>query len=723
MITSPPPADEALKLPKDTMLPDDPLTGCLVILTRLFHHPFSAQTLTAGLPLENSRLTPELFSRAASRAGLTSRVVKRPLGKISTLTLPAILLLSDKRACVVTARDDNGNWVTIQPESSAGEATLTSEVLESEYTGYVIFSRPAFKFDARAQEDAIPRPHHWFWGVLQHAWPLYSEVLIASFLINVFALVTPLFAMNVYDRVVPNQAFETLWVLAIGILIIGLFEFVMKGLRGYFLDIAGKQVDTILSAAIFERVLGLKTAVRPASVGGLTNTLHEFDQFRDFITSATITTLIDLPFVALFLVILYWIGGWLIIIPLTAIPLMVGISLLLQRPLENHLRQSMRVSGQKQSVLVEALTCIDTIKAMGAEGPMQRKWEQLIGESGRMGITTKLMSSAIINLNMLIQQIAYIIVIIAGVYQIAEHNLTVGGLIASTIFTTRILSPFAQIAGLITRYFQTIQALRGIDRIMNLPVERPSGQSFVHRPTFHGDIEFRGVTFNYPGQEIPALANVSFKIAQGERVGIIGRIGSGKTTIEKLLLGLYQPNEGAIWIDGIDLQQIDPADLRRNVGHVPQDLTLFFGNVKDNIVLGAPYVDDAAILHAAEISGVTEFVHRHPKGFDMPIGERGEGLSGGQRQSIAIARALLLDPPILMLDEPSNSLDNRSEEAFKARLASHLKNHTVIIVTHRASLLSLVNRLIVMDNGRIIADGPKEQVLEALSGGRLNAAK
>ena len=258
---------------------------------------------------------------------------------------------------------------------------------------------------------------------------------------------------------------------------------------------------------------------------------------------------------------------------------------------------------------------------------------------------------------------------------------------------------------------------------MNLQVERPPRKNFIQRFTFLGNIEFRGVTFSYPNQEIPALNNVSFKIAQGERIGVIGRIGSGKTTIEKLLLGLYQPTEGSIWIDGIDLQQIDPADLRRNVGHVPQDLTLFFGNVKDNIVLGAPYVDDAAMLRAAEISGVSEFVQRHPKGFDMPIGERGEGLSGGQRQSIAIARALLLDPPILILDEPSNSLDNRSEETFKTKLASHIQNQTLIIVTHRASLLTLVNRLIVLDNGRIIADGPKEQVLEALSGGRLNAAK
>ena len=711
-----------LSLPKETMLPDDALTNCLVILTRLFHRPFSAQALTAGLPLVNSRLTPELFARAAARGGLNSRVVKRSLQQISPLTLPAIVLLADGRACVVTARDAEDQWTVIQPESGAGEVQIGGAQLAAEYTGYVIFSRPAFKFDARARDESIPRVHHWFWGVMQRAWPLYSEVIIASFLINVFALITPLFAMNVYDRVVPNQALETLWVLAIGVLLVSLFDFTMKGLRGYFLDVAGKQVDTVLSATILEKILGLKTAVRPPSVGGMANTLHEFESFRDFITSATMTTLIDLPFVLLFLVIIVWLGGWLVLVPLCAIPLIIGVSLGLQRPLEKYLAQSMRVGSQKQALLIEALGGMETIKAMGAESPMQRKWEQILGEAGRVGITAKLVSSLIMNLTALIQQVAYIGGIVFGVYLIAEHQLTVGGLIASSIFIGRVLAPFAQIAGLITRYFQTLNSLRGVDNIMNLAVERPANKNFVQRPFFQGNLEFRNVTFAYPGQDVPALNNVSFKIAQGDRVGIIGRIGSGKTTIEKLLLGLYDATEGSIWVDGFDLQQLDPADLRRNVGYVPQDATLFFGTVKDNIVLGAPYVDDAAVLRAAEISGVAEFVLRHPKGFDMPIGERGEGISGGQRQSISIARALLLDPPILMMDEPSNSLDNRSEEAFKARLAPHLQDRTLIIVTHRASLLTLVNRLIVMDNGRVIADGPKEQVLEALSGGRVHAA-
>jgi len=714
----------AWELPLDVMLPDDPLTGCLVILTRLYHHPFSAQTLTAGLPLVNSRLTPDLFVRAAARANLTARVIKRPLKQVSSLTLPAVLLLKEGAACVVTARSSDDQWTVIQPESGAGTTTLSSAELGALYEGYVIFSKPAFKFDDRASDEAIPRPHHWFWGVLHMAWPLYSEVLLASFLINVFALITPLFVMNVYDRVVPNQAYGTLWVLAIGASLIYTFDVIMRSLRGYFLDVAGKQVDVTLSARIFEKILGLKAAVRPRSVGGLANSLQEFDLFRDFIMSATITTVIDLPFTILFLIIIFLLGGPAILaVPLVAMPIIVLIALALQRPLQTVVQQSFRVSAQRQAVLIETLTGIDTIKAVSAESPAQRSWEKIIGEQSRLALKSKLLSAAIVNQASFFQQVAYLAVVIVGVYQIADRNLSMGGLIACALLTNRVLQPLSGVAGLITRYFQSMQALKGIENMMALPVERPPGKNFVHRPLFRGEIEFRNVTFAYPGQEVPAVVNMTTRIHAGEKVGIIGRIGSGKSTIEKLLMGLYDPSEGSIWIDGIDLKQIDPADLRRNIGYMPQDVMLFFGSVRDNIVLGAPYVDDAAMLRAAEVAGVTEFANRHPMGFDMPVGERGEALSGGQRQSVATARALLLTPPILVFDEPSNSLDNRSEENFKSRLAGQLQERTLILVTHRASLLTLVDRLIVMDGGRIIADGPKAQVLESLSGGKINGVK
>ncbi len=706
----------------DVLRPDDPLTTCLVILTRYFHRPVSANTLTAGLPLVDSRLTPELFHRAAQRAGFASQLLRRPLEQITSITLPAILLLKDGNACVATERAADGLWRVVQPESGGGEIQLTTEQLAETYSGRVIFSRPAYRFDTGPTDANAPAQKHWLWDVARHAWPLYAEVLLASLLLNVFALVTPLFTMNIYDRVVPNQAMETLWVLASGALIIAVFDLVMKTMRGYFLDVAGKQIDTALSARIFERVLGLRSASRSGTVGGTANTLQEYEGFRDFLTSATVTTMIDLPFALLFLAILFWIGGPLVVIPLIAIPLMVGASVVLQKPLELTMRDGLRVASQKQSMLIETLTGIEAIKAIGAESPAQRRWEETIVEGGRLGTQSKVLASAIVNMVQFFQQAAYLIVIIWGVYLIGDRSLTMGGLIAATILTSRALAPFAQVAGLITRYYQSLQALRGIDALMKQEIERPPGASFVHRPGFHGDIEFRGVSFSYPGQEVPALNNVSFRLRRGDRVGIIGRIGSGKTTIEKLLLGLYQPQSGSIWVDGIDLKQIDPADLRKNIGCVPQDVTLFHGTVRENIVLGAPYVDDATMLRAADIAGVGEFVRRHPKGFDMPVGERGIGLSGGQRQAISVARALLLDPPILIFDEPTNALDNRSEDTFKQQLTQHLRDQTLILVTHRASLLSLVNRLLVLDNGRVVADGPKEQVLAALSEGKVNAS-
>ncbi|MEC5216685.1 ATP-binding cassette subfamily C protein LapB [Actimicrobium sp. GrIS 1.19] len=714
---------DAWTLPRDAMHADDPLAQCLITLTRLRNEPHSLQALTAGLPLEDGRLTPELFIRAAARANLSARIVKRPLARISQLTLPAVLLLQDAQACILTHRNSDGTLRIIQPESGDGELDMTLAALQECYSGYALFVRPVFRFDGRADSIESRVSGHWFWSTLRQSWPIYAEVLIASFLINVFALVMPLFTMNVYDRVVPNQTFETLWVLSLGVAVVFIFDFAMRSLRGYFLDVAGKKIDLTLSAAIYEKILAIRLASRPKSVGGFANTLTEFESFREFLTSATITTVIDMPFTVLYLLIIWWVGGWLVLVPLVAIPLILIPSILLQGPLARVINQTFRVGAQRQATLIETLSGLDTIKAISAEGPAQRRWEQLIGQIGKLSLRARLLSAASINAGVLVQQLANVALIIVGVYLIADKALSMGALIACTMLAGRTLAPLSQVAALATRFHHARSALMGLDRIMNLPVEHPPGKSFVHRPDFQGGVEFQNVSFAYPESPVEALSKASFKIAPGERVGIIGRIGSGKSTIEKLILGLYQPGEGSIWIDGIDQQQLDPVDLRRNIAYVPQDPVLFFGSVKDNIVMGAPYVDDAAMLRAADIAGVTDFVNRHPQGFDRAVGERGDGLSGGQRQSVAIARALLLDPNVLVLDEPTNSLDNRSEDNFKTRLLPQLANKTLILITHRASMLTLVNRLLVVEGGRIIADGPKEQVLEALSGGKLHAAK
>ncbi|MGB5605170.1 MAG: type I secretion system permease/ATPase, partial [Gammaproteobacteria bacterium] len=685
--------------------------------------PATADALTAGLPLVDNRLTPDLFARAARRAGLAAQVIKRPLEAISNLVLPAVLLLQTGRACVLERILDNGTARIILPESGTGVKAVPISELDSEYCGYAIFIQSGYSFDARTEDVVSTRPQHWFFDVFKEAWPVYGEVLLASLLINLFALASPLFIMNVYDRVVPNRAVETLWVLGIGVATVFVFDLLMKTLRGYFLDIAGKRADIILSASVFERVMGIKLSSRPPSVGAFANNLHEFDTFRDFFTSATLTTLIDLPFVFLFILIIWMIGGPLALIPLTVLPLSLLSGLLIQRALASKVQELMRHGAQKQATLIETLTGLEAIKGLGVEGQMQRRWERIVGNIAQLALKTRFLASGAVNITVFLQQIATVAVVIAGVYLIADGELSMGGLIAATILTGRALAPLAQVASMLTRYDQARAAYASTNNMMSMPVERPADKVFLVRPKISGEIAFRDVSFSYPDQPVQALSNISFHLKAGERVALIGRIGSGKSTIERLVMGLYEPGSGAILIDGTDNQQMDPADLRRNIGYVPQDSFLFYGSVKDNIMLGMPFADDNALLRAASIAGVIDFVDRHPAGFDLQVGERGEGLSGGQRQSIAIARALLRDPPIVIMDEPSNAMDNTSEEIFKSRLGNWLNNRTLMLVTHRASLLSLVDRVIVMDAGRIIADGPKEQILDALKQGRIKVPR
>ncbi len=698
---------------------DDPLLDCLVFLARLHQRPKSAQALTAGLPLQDGQLMPALFVRAAERAGLNARLVRRPLERITGAVLPVVALLHDRRAVVVLAWEDDGSARIVDPDCAMGEAVWPRAALLDGYAGSVLLLRPTPLYDARSAEHGPLHSGHWFWGTLRKLWPVYGEVLLAAFLVNVFALAMPLFTMNVYNRVVPNRAVETLWVLAIGVAVVSLFDLLMRSLRAYFLDVAGKKFDVALSARLFEQVMGLRMEVKPRSVGAFANQLGEFESFREFITSATLTTVIDLPFALLFLGMIAWLGGPLVAVPLALMPLVVLYGWWAQRRLRGLVQQTLRLGAQKQATVVETLTGYETVRSIGAAGPIQRRWEQTIGAMARLGMRSRLLSSSVVNAAGLAVQLCSLGILVYGVHRVIAGDLSVGALIACVMLAGRALSPLAQVAGLLVRFDQSVAALRSVDQIMQLPVERPAERNFLHRPALGGAIEFSNVSFVYPDQQVPALDNVSLRIAPGERVAVIGRIGSGKSTLEKLILGLYQPTAGAVLLDGIDLRQVDPADVRRNIGYVPQDVTLFFGSLRDNIALAAPQADDESILRAAELAGVMSFAARHPAGLEMPVGERGEGLSGGQRQAVAIARGLLLDAPVLIMDEPTNAMDNSTEEQFKNRLASVLDGRTLLLVTHRASLLSLVTRVIVMDGGRVVADGPRDQVLEALRGGRL----
>lgn len=711
------------EIPAAHHIAHDPLLGCLVVLTRLEHNPFAPDTLIAGLPLLDNKLTPQLFIRAAERAGLSAQIVKRSFEDISSLVLPAVLLMNKRQACIlIEKKEETRTCKIIHPESGQGEIESTFDNIIEEYTGYSIFTKPSYRFDRRTDENFKAQPQSWFWSVVLSTWPLYSEVLVASFFINIFAIASSLFVMNVYDRVVPNNAIDTLSLLSVGILLVYCFDFLIKLLRSYFIDIAGKKTDVILSAHIFEQMMGVKMAVRPESVGNFANNMQQFDAFREFFTSATISAVIDLPFSVFFLIIIYMLGGATVIVPIVAIPVILLIAFLAQPILNRMVKESYRYGGQKHSMLIESLAGVETIKGLAAESPLQRKWEHTIGMAAKLGTKIRELSSGVVNFSAFIQQVAGVVVVIVGVHLIAASQMTMGALIACTILTTRALAPLSQVAALLTRYHQSVAALQSLDNVMKLPTDRLKGRTPLHRPILQGNIEFKEVVFHYPKQATPALEKVSFKIKAGEKVGIIGRIGSGKTTVEKLIMNLYESTEGKVLIDGIEINQLDPAALRRNIGYVSQDITLFYGTVKDNIVFGSPFAEDNAILRAAAISGVTEFVARHPQGFDMPVGERGEKLSGGQRQAIAVARALVLDPPILLLDEPTNMMDNRTEEMFKNQLKKVIPNKTVIIITHKGSLLSLVDRIILLEGGKIAADGPRDAVLKALAEGKVHSA-
>lgn len=720
---SAPASAPALAVSPATVTWTDPLLASLSILCGLLERPMSSEALKTGLPLAEGGFTPELFIRAAARAGLSARLVRRRLDQLSKLSLPCVVLLKNGGACVLTQLSPSGSAEVILPESGTGSHRTPLAELIGEATGYVLFARPEFRFDARADHAAPEDRGSWFWGTIGRLWQVYAHVVLASVVINLFALASPLFVMNVYDRVVPNNAIETLWVLAVGVLVVFLFDFLLRTVRSYFVDAAGKSADVVLASRLFAHVLGMRCEHRPPSTGALASNLREYESLREFFTSASLVTLVDLPFVFLFIGAVWLVAGPAVaVVPLLAVPVVMLAGLLLQLPLRRIVEKTLRESSQKHAILVESIEGLDTIKISGAEGRAQRNWERFVAMTAGSAKSARLLSTLAINFTQLAQNAVSALVVVAGVFEISDGTLTVGGLVAATILTGRAMAPLSQVAALIARLHMSLASLKALNRLMETPLERTPHRAFLHRPGLRGQIEFRDVSFTYPNQKIAALSGVSFFIGAGEKVGIIGRIGSGKSTIGRLVAGLYRPIEGSILLDGVDLRQLDPADLRRNIGFVPQDSFLFFGTVKENIAIGMPHIDDQAILRAAAIAGVDDFLKRQPQGFDLQVGERGQYLSGGQREAITIARALLFDPPLLLMDEPTGAMDNASENRLKARLQQIIPGKTLLLVTHRSSMLPLVDRLIVMDGGRIVADGPKDKVLESLSQGQVRVA-
>jgi ATP-binding cassette subfamily C protein LapB len=718
-------------LQADRVAIHDPLVHCLKLLAGHYGRRSSIASLTSGLPIPKAGITPVLFERAAERADLNSHMVERTLDSLAIApNLPCIMVLEGNQSCIlwevkqpkakmiggkkkVTVHPD-ARFVVQFPETRDDKVEMSLQELNKVYTGYVFYVRPIARVDDRAGPATIDNASSWFWSVLWENKNIYVEVIMAAVMINLFALGSSLFVMNVYDRVVPNNAIATLWVLAVGVLIVYTFDFILKNLRAHFLDHAGRKADVKISGKLFEQMLGMTMEARPASAGVLASHMREFETIRDFFTSATMAALIDLPFIFFFIAIIALIGGPVAFVPLLAIPVVIGVGLFLQKPLQKAIKDSMMESALKNALLFETIGGLETVKVQAAEGNIQRRWEELSDKSSRTSVKTRRVNSFALNFATFVQQLVSVFVVVVGVFLIKEAELSMGALIACVILSGRAMAPLAQIAGLLTRMHQSNESLRQLNELMKKDVERPAGKHFISMPAIKGKVEFREVLFKYPTQTVPALNNLSFTLEHGDHVGVIGAVGSGKTTIERLMINLYQPESGSVQIDGTDVRQIDPGDLRRNIGAVQQSPQLFYGSVRENITMGHEMAPDRAVLRAAELAGVTEFLRESQAGLDTQVGERGEALSGGQRQAVAIARALLYDPPILILDEPTASMDPASENRLRKRLHHVTEGRTTLLITHKGSMLTLVDKLILLDRGRMVAFGPKDEVIRKL---------
>ena len=697
----------------------DTLLLSLRWLSNYFERPRSETALVAGLASYDGKMSPSQFVIAAKRASLECKESKVSIEDIDKNYLPVVLILKNNKACILLEYSKD-NIKAVMPQNGDGIVNLPINDIKKIYSGKLIFIKPTFNTVDKLVTEINK---HWFWEPLTKNWSIFINILVASFLINLFALTTPLYIKIVYDRVVPNNALETLAALSIGAIIIFIFDFIIRTMRGYFVEVAGQRADVAMSNEIFQHVMDIQLASKPSKIGAFANRLREFEAVREFFTSATVTAMVDMPFIVFYIIVIYIIAGNLALVPLMITILVLTVGLIVHIPLSKISKKSSKDSETRHALLVDSLSGLETIKISGASGRLLGFWNKISNSTTKRASKSRLLSLSAINTTITASQVAGIVIIILGVIMIGEGKLTAGTLIAVVILNGRAVGSLGQVAGLLVRLNNAFIAYKSLNQIMQLDVETPSDKNFLNRPTLKGNIEFKDVSFSYPGKTENILNKISFSIPKGSSVGLIGRIGSGKTTILKLILSLYEPTSGSILVDGTDIRQINPHDLRKNIGAALQDAHFFNGTIRENITFGLIGISDEQINWAMKLTGLNYFVENHPHGLDMLIGERGEALSNGQRQSIILTRTLLRDPPILLLDEPTSMMDSPTENHIQKTLKEFFPDRTLILITHRAALLKSVDHLIVIDKGNVVAQGPRDDVLEAISSGKVPAAE
>lgn len=693
-----------------------PWLEAMLFVARHFRLDVSEERAQVSLAWQPKRPLEERLRMMARDMGMSLRTEKLSAGVLDPWRLPVIAEFSGGQAGVIESVDSAGNvGVRLSGEQGVLQAIPSDELVQRVQRIFIV--RPDIAVpDMRVDEYIKPYRDDWFWSLVLRDWRRYGDVMLASLVANVLALASMTFSMQVYDRVIPAQSEPTLWVLFSGVVIAIALEFCMRLARTRISDRIGKRADLRISDRVFGHALRIRNDAQSKSTGSFISQLRELEQVREMITSTTLSAIADLPFFLLFLVVLWYIGGTMALVPLVVVPLLIIPGLLAQKPLAKLSREGMRESAIRNAILVEAVQGLQDIKLLRAEPRFQTQWNHLNETSASIGMRQRFLTGALISWTQELQSLVYTLVILVGCFAVMKGDMTTGALIGMSILSSRMIAPLAQVSGIMARWQQAKVARQGIEELMKRPVDHPEHAKMLHRPIIAGNFDLNDVSFSYSREDKHAALEVKkLHIDSGERIAVIGRNGAGKSTLLQLLSGLQIPQKGDVLLDSLKMSLIDPYDVRRDIGYLPQNSNLFFGTLRDNLTMGRPHASDDELLEALKLSGAIGFLQALPNGLDHMVLEGGRGLSGGQRQLILLARTLLRSPRIVLLDEPTASLDEVSEHHLINALVPWLQGRTLVVATHRPAILHWVDRIVVIDNGHVVLDGPRQAVLEKLS--------
>jgi ATP-binding cassette subfamily C protein LapB len=707
-----------MRTPEQADGSSDALLVCLALVAKQLGHPVHVPAMRQGFALDDAgRIPLEAYPDLAHQHGLMAGWSRKRLADIPSYVMPVLVSLVDGRACVLRAIE--GKMAVVWwAESGAQDDRVSLDQLQSLARDEVLVVKLPPKRSDQTLAPMQGAAFSWFWGTLWRFRHFYVESMIATVVANILTLASVFFTMNVYDRVVPTQAYASLWTLAIGTAIAIVMEFIMRWLKARLVDLGGKKADLAINATLLREVMSIRLENRPQSVGTFASSMRDFESLRDFFSSASLVVLADMPFVLLFLGMIAMVGGNLAWIPALAVPLLIAQGLWAQKPLMTAMRANMKEAGDKQSVLVESVLNLELLKAHNAESYLQRRWETSNKAGSDSYKEIRSLTNWIMGFTTAVSQMVTVAMVVVGVYMIHANTLTLGGLIASVILAGRAIGPLSGVMSLASRYQQAVQSLETLDGLMKRPRDRVVGRTYVVPEKIAGGLEAQAVEFGYPGEHaIPVIKRLSIKVDPGQRLALLGRVGSGKSTLLRLMAGLYTPLGGSVRLDGVEMQQIEPAEVRSCMGYVGQDPQLFMGTLRENMVLSETWISDAKIIEVLKAMNLYELVASHPRGLDMPITEAGGGLSGGQRQLLSIARMMLRDPQLVFMDEPTANMDGNTEAHVIRVLNEWLKGRTLMMSTHRPQLLDWADTVAVIEAGQCVLIGPKQEMIDKLSRG------